>query len=55
MAASACPGIQDMMLRYTEMLMALTLRSVACNAVHSVEAHAKYSRHYPATRSLPHE
>jgi CRP-like cAMP-binding protein len=40
MAASACPGIQDMMLRYTEMLMALTLQSVACNAVHSVEARA---------------
>jgi CRP-like cAMP-binding protein len=40
MAARVRPGIQDMMLRYTEMLMALTLQSVACNAVHSVEVRA---------------
>jgi CRP-like cAMP-binding protein len=39
-AASTYPGIQNMVLRYTEMLMALTLQSVACNAVHSVEARA---------------
>ncbi|WP_246777124.1 Crp/Fnr family transcriptional regulator [Microvirga sp. VF16] len=35
---AAWPGIQHMILRYTEVLMALTLQSVACNAVHSVEA-----------------
>ena len=39
-AAGARPGIRNMILRYTEMLMALTLQSVACNAVHSVEARA---------------
>jgi CRP-like cAMP-binding protein len=37
-AVAARPGIQHMMLRYIEVLMALTLQSVACNAVHSVEA-----------------
>jgi CRP-like cAMP-binding protein len=36
-AVAARPGIQHMMLRYIEVLMALTLQSVACNAVHSVE------------------
>jgi len=35
---SARPGIQDMVQRYTEILMVLTLQSVACNAAHSVEA-----------------
>jgi len=34
------PGLQTMTLRYTEMLMALTLQTVACNAAHSVEARA---------------
>jgi CRP-like cAMP-binding protein len=34
------PNIQSMLLRYTELLMSLTLQSVACNAVHSVEARA---------------
>jgi CRP-like cAMP-binding protein len=37
-AAAARPGIQTMILRYTEMLMALTLQSVACNAAHSIES-----------------
>jgi CRP-like cAMP-binding protein len=35
---AARPGIQLMILRYTEVLMALTLQSVACNTAHSVEA-----------------
>jgi CRP-like cAMP-binding protein len=35
---AARPGIQHMTLTYTEVLVALTLQSVACNAVHSVEA-----------------
>ena len=39
-ASNTHPGIQDMMLRYTEMLMVLTLQSVACNAAHSIEARA---------------
>jgi CRP-like cAMP-binding protein len=39
-ASNARPGIQDMMLRYTETLMVLTLQSAACNAAHSVEARA---------------
>jgi CRP-like cAMP-binding protein len=34
------PAIQSMILHYTEILMSLTLRSVACNAAHSVEARA---------------
>jgi CRP-like cAMP-binding protein len=37
-AATARPGIQHMIDRHTELLMTLTLRYVACNAVHSVEA-----------------
>ncbi len=37
-AVAARSGIQHMIQRYTEVLMALTLQSVACNAVHSVEA-----------------
>jgi CRP-like cAMP-binding protein len=37
-AVTARPQIQQMVLRYTELLMALTLQSVACNAAHSVEA-----------------
>jgi len=37
-AAAARPGIQQMLLRYTELLMALTLQSTACNAAHSIEA-----------------
>jgi len=32
------PAIQEMISRYMEILMALTLQSVACNAAHSVEA-----------------
>jgi CRP-like cAMP-binding protein len=39
-ASNARPGIQDMMLHYTETLMVLTLQSAACNAAHSVEARA---------------
>jgi hypothetical protein len=39
-ASNARPGIRDMMLRYTETLMVLTLQSAACNAAHSVEARA---------------
>jgi CRP-like cAMP-binding protein len=35
---AARPGIQHMTVRYTEVLMALTLQSVACNAAHGVEA-----------------
>jgi len=37
-AASARPGIQHMLLRYTELLMILTFQYVACNAAHSIEA-----------------
>jgi CRP-like cAMP-binding protein len=37
-AMAARPAIQRLVLRYTEALMAQTLQSVACNAVHSVEA-----------------
>jgi CRP-like cAMP-binding protein len=36
-AMAARPPIQQMVLRYTEALMAHVLQSVACNAVHSVE------------------
>jgi CRP-like cAMP-binding protein len=32
------PSIQRLVLRYTEALMAQTLQTVACNAVHSIEA-----------------
>jgi CRP-like cAMP-binding protein len=32
------PGIQEMASRYTEILMVMTLQSVACNAAHSVES-----------------
>ncbi len=32
------PGIQQLVLRFTEALLAQTLQSVACNATHSVEA-----------------
>jgi CRP-like cAMP-binding protein len=39
-AAEARPAIRSMILRYTEILMSLTLRSAACNAAHSVEARA---------------
>lgn len=39
-AAEARPAIRSMVLRYTEILMSLTLRSAACNAAHSVEARA---------------
>ena len=39
-AALARPAIRSMILHYTELLMSLTLRSAACNAVHSVEARA---------------
>lgn len=37
-AMAVRPGIQRMMLRYTEILLVLTLQYVACNAVHSVES-----------------
>ncbi len=37
-AMAARPAIQDLVLRFTEALMAETLQAVACNAVHSVEA-----------------
>jgi CRP-like cAMP-binding protein len=37
-AMASRPAIQRLVLRYTEALMAQTLQSVACNAVHSVEA-----------------
>lgn len=37
-AIASRPGIQDMISRYTEILMVMTLQSVACNAAHSVEA-----------------
>jgi CRP-like cAMP-binding protein len=39
-AADARSGIRDMVSRYTEMLTALTLQAVACNAAHGVEARA---------------
>lgn len=39
-AAEARPAIRNMLHRYTEILMSLTLRSAACNAAHSVEARA---------------
>jgi hypothetical protein len=39
-AAEERPAIRSMILRYTEILMSLTLRSAACNAAHSVEARA---------------
>lgn len=38
LAASSRPGIQQMLQRYTELLMILTLQYVACNAAHTVEA-----------------
>jgi CRP-like cAMP-binding protein len=37
-AMAARPAIQQLVLRFTEALMAQTLQTVACNAVHSVEA-----------------
>lgn len=37
-ALSSRPGIQKMAARYTEILMVMTLQSVACNAAHSVES-----------------
>ena len=37
-AMAARPMIQQLVMRYTEALMAQTLQTVACNAVHSVEA-----------------
>jgi CRP-like cAMP-binding protein len=37
-AMAARPAIMQMVLRYTEILWALALQSVACNASHSVEA-----------------
>ena len=37
-ALAARPGIQEMASRYTEILMVMTLQSVACNAAHSVES-----------------
>ncbi|MEE1656884.1 Crp/Fnr family transcriptional regulator [Microvirga sp. CF3062] len=37
-AMAARPAIQQLVLRFTEALMAQTLQAVACNAVHSVEA-----------------
>lgn len=37
-AVTARPGIQQLLHRYTEVLMVQTLQSVACNAAHSVEA-----------------
>ncbi|MBO1909267.1 Crp/Fnr family transcriptional regulator [Microvirga sp. 3-52] len=37
-AMASRPAIQRLVLRYTEALIAQTLQSVACNAVHNVEA-----------------
>jgi CRP-like cAMP-binding protein len=37
-AMAVRPGIQRLVMRYTEVLMAQTLQTVACNAVHNVEA-----------------
>ncbi|WP_312895250.1 Crp/Fnr family transcriptional regulator [Microvirga sp.] len=37
-AMAARPAIQHLVLRFTEALMAQTLQTVACNAVHNVEA-----------------
>ena len=37
-AMAARPAIQRLVMRFTEVLMAQTLQSVACNAVHGVEA-----------------
>ncbi len=37
-AMAARPAIQHLVLRFTEALMSQTLQTVACNAVHSVEA-----------------
>jgi CRP-like cAMP-binding protein len=37
-AMAARPTIRQLVMRYTEALMAQTLQAVACNAVHSVEA-----------------
>jgi CRP-like cAMP-binding protein len=37
-AMASRPAIQRLVLRYTEALMAQTLQTVACNAVHNVEA-----------------
>lgn len=37
-AMAARPAIQRLVLRFTEALLAQTLQTVACNAVHSVEA-----------------
>lgn len=36
-ALASRPGLQKMAARYTEILMVMTLQSVACNAAHSVE------------------
>lgn len=36
-AVSARPGIRQLLLRFTEALLAQTFQTVACNAVHSVE------------------
>jgi CRP-like cAMP-binding protein len=37
-AADASPDIRHLLLRYTEALLAQTFQTVACNAVHTVEA-----------------
>jgi len=37
-AVTARPGIRQLMLRFTEALLTQSLQTVACNAVHSVEA-----------------
>src|SRR4051794_7499577 len=37
-AAEASPALRDLLQRYTEALLAQTFQSVACNAVHAVEA-----------------
>jgi CRP-like cAMP-binding protein len=37
-ALASRPGIEKMAARYTEILMVMTLQSVACNAAHSVES-----------------
>ena len=37
-AAEASPRLRDLLQRYTEALLAQTFQSVACNAIHAVEA-----------------
>ncbi|SCX80640.1 Crp/Fnr family transcriptional regulator [Microvirga guangxiensis] len=37
-ALTSRPGLQEMASRYTEILMVMTLQSVACNTAHSVES-----------------